>query len=311
MSKHISGKHWSFSVFVLNPNFLPVFGTGILGGKMLDKLIISKNGDHGNTKFRNLLVSTTVLVTSFLMFALVFSLFSQNFAMGQDDLNITTLIAPPSIPKSVPPKPEPIKDKQEKTEKNVPKIITRKFNIQRMEEPPVKIPDKISTRPSKFRERPKNGDYLVGKPDAGNDQLPRISRTKRCTENCVDIKDIGAKTSVKTKVEKTPIPIPKPPLIKKRTQKPKSGGVLNGEATYLAQPPYPSAAIAVRASGRVVVEVIINEQGRVIFARAKSGHQRLRNVAVKAARKSKFSPTTLSKNPVKVKGLIVYNFKRQ
>jgi TonB family protein len=87
-----------------------------------------------------------------------------------------------------------------------------------------------------------------------------------------------------------------------------SGGVLNGKATNLVKPPYPPAAKAVRASGAVNVQVTVDEKGDVISASAVSGHPLLRAAAVTAARSSKFSPTLLSGKPVKVTGVIVYNF---
>jgi TonB family protein len=87
-----------------------------------------------------------------------------------------------------------------------------------------------------------------------------------------------------------------------------SGGVLNGKATNLVQPTYPSAAKAVRASGAVNVQVTIDEKGNVVSASAVSGHPLLRASAVAAARESKFPPTLLSGKAVKVVGVIVYNF---
>lgn len=87
-----------------------------------------------------------------------------------------------------------------------------------------------------------------------------------------------------------------------------SGGVLNGKATYLAKPAYPAIAKSVRASGSVQVQVTIDESGNVISASAVSGHPLLRGSAVSAARASKFNPTKLSGQPVKVTGVIVYNF---
>jgi TonB family protein len=87
-----------------------------------------------------------------------------------------------------------------------------------------------------------------------------------------------------------------------------SGGVLNSKATTLVAPKYPEAARAVKASGAVNVQVIIDEQGNVISASAVSGHPLLRAAAENAARASKFSPTTLQNIAVKVTGVIVYNF---
>ncbi len=108
----------------------------------------------------------------------------------------------------------------------------------------------------------------------------------------------------------TPIETPEPDPTR-RTPKVVSGGVMNGKATNLVKPPYPPAARAVRASGVVQVQVLIDENGNVISASAMSGHALLRASAESAARASKFSPTMLSGQRVKVMGVIVYNFTAQ
>ena len=91
--------------------------------------------------------------------------------------------------------------------------------------------------------------------------------------------------------------------------KPVSAGVLNGKAISKPAPPYPPAAKAVKASGTVVVQVEVDEGGRVTTARAVSGHPLLRAAAEAAARQARFSPTLLSGKPVKVSGVITYEFK--
>ncbi len=90
--------------------------------------------------------------------------------------------------------------------------------------------------------------------------------------------------------------------------KPVSGGVLNGSALNLPSPQYPDAARRMRVSGTVVVEVVIDEYGKVISARASSGPFGLREAAVQAAERARFSPTKLSGQPVKVSGVINYKF---
>lgn len=90
-----------------------------------------------------------------------------------------------------------------------------------------------------------------------------------------------------------------------------SGGVLNGKAISLPQPPYPPAARAVKASGAVSVQVTVDEDGNVESASAMSGHPLLRAAAVQAARQAKFRPTLLSGQPVKVTGVVTYNFSLQ
>lgn len=92
------------------------------------------------------------------------------------------------------------------------------------------------------------------------------------------------------------------------TRKPIIGGVLNGKALALPKPAYPPIARAAHASGPVVVQVLIDEEGNVVEARAVSGHPLLQAVSVAAAREAKFSPTRLEGEPVKVAGVIQYNF---
>jgi protein TonB len=64
----------------------------------------------------------------------------------------------------------------------------------------------------------------------------------------------------------------------------------------------------VHASGTVTVQVTIDESGNVVAAQAVSGHPLLQAAAVAAARQAKFSPTLLSGKPVKVTGVLTYNF---
>ena len=85
-------------------------------------------------------------------------------------------------------------------------------------------------------------------------------------------------------------------------------GVVNGQATSLPKPNYPPAALAANLQGSVSVQVLIDEAGRVISAKAVNGNGMLKSAAEQAARNARFSPTLLSKVPVKVTGFIVYNF---
>lgn len=85
-------------------------------------------------------------------------------------------------------------------------------------------------------------------------------------------------------------------------------GVVNGNALNLPKPAYPAAAMAVRAEGAINVQVLIDEEGKVVSAQAVSGHPLLRAASEQAALGAKFKPTLLSGQPVKVNGIIVYNF---
>ena len=87
-----------------------------------------------------------------------------------------------------------------------------------------------------------------------------------------------------------------------------TGGVLNGKALELPQPAYPRLARAAHIAGTVTVQVLIDEQGNVTSAHAIDGHPLLQPVCVAAAQQAKFSPTLLEGEPVKVTGVIQYNF---
>src|ERR1044072_1691144 len=67
-------------------------------------------------------------------------------------------------------------------------------------------------------------------------------------------------------------------------------GFERGRAIKLAKPSYSSLARAAHVSGSVVVEVILDVDGKVIAAVAVSGHPLLQAGSVKAARDSEFTP---------------------
>lgn len=101
---------------------------------------------------------------------------------------------------------------------------------------------------------------------------------------------------------------PPPPPTARSILKPVSGGVLNGAAVSLPSPSYPETAKRLRMSGVVSVEVVVDEIGKVISARAINGPSALREAAVQAALRARFTPTKLSGQPVKVTGSIDYKF---
>jgi protein TonB len=93
--------------------------------------------------------------------------------------------------------------------------------------------------------------------------------------------------------------------------KPISGGILNGKAVSLPAPAYPDAAKRMRLTGTVEIEVVIDTNGKVISAKAVKGPSLLMGAAEQAARLARFTPTLLSGQPVRVSGIITYNFSLQ
>ena len=94
-------------------------------------------------------------------------------------------------------------------------------------------------------------------------------------------------------------------------QRPKiTGAVFKGKAISLPKPIYPADARRLRIAGSVNVKVLIDENGMVVSAEAVSGPENpsLRQAAEAAAMQATFLPTLLSGQPVKVTGVITYNF---
>lgn len=83
---------------------------------------------------------------------------------------------------------------------------------------------------------------------------------------------------------------------------------LNGSAIILTSPIYPAAARKMKIFDTVIVNVLIETDGTVFSAEAVEGHPLLRSVAQAAACTSLFRPTLLNSQPVKVEGVIRYNF---
>ena len=97
-------------------------------------------------------------------------------------------------------------------------------------------------------------------------------------------------------------------LLHKRPPDSVLGPVLQGKAVYRAEPVYPYAAKHERVYGTVIVEVIVDETGKVITSRPLCGPDLLVPASVEAAKNWRFTPTTLSGKPVKVIGTITFNF---
>lgn len=130
----------------------------------------------------------------------------------------------------------------------------------------------------------------------------------------VDPRVAGSEGTTDTPAEAKPPGEPRPAdgaAANGQGRRPISGGILNGKAISMPPPIYPAEARAARVSGAVNVQIIIDEYGGVMTARAVSGHPLLQPAAVTAALQARFSPTFLMGEPVKVTGVLVYNFVAQ
>jgi TonB family protein len=157
-----------------------------------------------------------------------------------------------------------------------------------------------STLEVEVQGRPDRIELLEPTPDIG--RQPTSSED----DNANDDTDVSAAPGGDAEDEEPPPP--PPPIPPPSGLKVISGGALNGKAVSKPAPVYPPIARAAKASGTVVVQVVVDEEGNVISATAISGHPLLQAAAVAAARQAKFTPTKLSGSPVKVTGTLTYNF---
>lgn len=270
---------------------------------MFDKLVESSSTGADLKPRRRIFVASFFFVAVLFVTAVVASIYAADFDLGTDNFDIAQLLSP--IVRTEPlPEIEPERtERNQSTQQSTNSELTRQVLMASTDNPNL-VPDKISTDINPYASiQPRDyGRVRV----TGVDSEPGIPVGNQTGTDRGSAVGPGAGASEEPVTKEPP---PAPPKV----EKPKpivSDGVVNGKATYLPKPLYSAAAIAMRAQGKVDVQVTIDETGKVISARAVSGNPLLRVEAEKAAWKAKFTPTYLSKVPVKVTGVIVYNFTR-
>jgi protein TonB len=258
---------------------------------MFDNLVESGSHSADVRRKGSFLLVTLAVYGVLIVAGLVAGILMAPAYIDQQTLELTALIAPVPVPQQVK-KDEP---KPEKVEINK-NVDVRKELIAAVDRPDL-VPKEIGKKASDIPPVRNNVVTMVG---SGNSNAVAPIAPGNGT---------GSIISGPAKVEIKDEPPPPPP--KPTPHAPVSGGVLNGKAIHLVQPPYPPIARSAHASGQVVVQVLIDENGNVVAAHATSGHPLLQAAAVNAARSSKFTPTKLSGQPVKVNGVIIYNFVAQ
>lgn len=271
---------------------------------MFEQLVES---EPEGAEFRNrksyFMVSSVVVGILFLT-AVVISIYAADFGLGSSAFELVEMIAPTEMVAVEPEAPE-TRVQRGTVQEQLP---TRQANMLRMDETPVEIPRDISTTRNAQMARPDVGRFRIGPVDTGDGQ-----GSGREVASSGPLPPGIATAAPEVVRESDRDDPPPPPVIKKDPPRPRplqSLGVINGRASYLPKPVYSAAAVAVHAEGKVDVQVTIDEAGRVISATAVSGNVLLRPAAEQAARNARFTPTLLSNVPVKVTGVIVYNFTR-
>ena len=262
---------------------------------MFDNLVESSSHKKDISRKGSFIVVTALIYGVLMVAFFVAGILWYDAHLAEQELELTTLVAPVPVPQQ---QKQPEQQKQEakptKVEQNVDVRRELIADVAESRVPPKEISAKASDVP------PVRAGVVtrLGSSDTNaNAPMPAGPGS-------------GTVTTAPTKVVIADEPPPPAPTPTPRTA-PISGGVLNGKAISLPKPQYPPIARAAHAAGTVVVQVLIDENGNVVSAKAVSGHPLLQAVAAAAARQAKFSPTKLSGQPVKVSGMIQYNFVAQ
>ena len=262
---------------------------------MFDNLVESSSHKQDLSRKGSFIVVTALIYGVLGLAFFVAGIYLYDAHLAPSDLELTTLVAPVPVPQQQKqPEQQKAEAKPTKTEQNVDVRRELIADVAESRVPPKEISAKASDVPPV---RAGVVTRLGGSDSNATAPMPAGPGS-------------GNITTAPTKVTIAEEPPPPAPTPTPRTA-PISGGVLNGKAISLPKPQYPPIARAAHASGTVVVQVLIDENGNVVSAKAVSGHPLLQAVAVAAARQAKFSPTKLSGQPVKVSGMIQYNFVAQ
>ena len=168
------------------------------------------------------------------------------------------------------------------------------------------------TLPDRPPDAPKNAATAANQGDQGateqtlDPQQPQQNQAKPEGETAPRTEEAPNPSPDQNAASNAPQIQPQTPAQPNQKKGPVNGGVLNGKAIYLPMPEVPAG----EASGVVLVQILVDEQGSVVDARAISGPAHLHAAAVAAARLARFSPTLLMGEPVRVMGTLSYNFVR-
>lgn len=260
---------------------------------MFDNLVeSSSHKDDISRKGSFILVTTVVYIVLGVAF-FVAGIYWYDAHLENQNLDLITLVAPVPVPQQQNQPEQKTEAKPQKVDQNVDVRRELIADVSRTE----LVPKEVSAKASDVPPVRRGVVTQIGSSDS-NAAAPVAAGP-------------GSGTGIVAAPTKVDISEPPPPPAPTPPRAPISGGVLNGKAVSLPKPAYPAIARQAHASGQVVVQVTIDENGNVISARAVSGHPLLQAVAVGAARQAKFSPTKLSGQPVKVTGVITYNFVAQ
>lgn len=264
---------------------------------MFANLIESASHTRDIRRRSSFFFGTLIIYTVLLLVAGVASVYAYKTKLEKQDVEFVTLLPP------VPIEPAPRTLPRQMPTNNEKNYATRR-TLMESNANPTKTPDTISTKSSDVK--PVNPYVPTTLKDYDSDP---ISTTDLPNGSKIGVGEPGNRQIVSDDSLKVESPKREPPKVEKPKQQPINlSNSITGKAIYKFQPPYPSLAKQTHVAGAVTVNIVVDETGKVVSARAASGHPFLAPAAQQAAYQWRFSPTMLNSQPVKVSGVITFNF---
>jgi protein TonB len=260
-----------------------------------------ESGSHAADRARrsSFFIGTLICYSLLLVTTGVASVYTYKAQLDDQNLELVEMISPAPLP-------------AENTHADTPHTANsaRNNNISKRTEliaplaTNIKPPDTISTKPNNVPEMPRWGTVMISDRNSDAD-LPSgptgpagpAGNNAAATQPRVIVAE---GTDIPPPVKATPTPAPKMISL--------PSNIISSKVLSKPVPAYPIIAKQAHIYGVVMVEILIDEQGRVISAQATSGHPLLREAARQAALQARFTPTQLNGQTVKVSGVITYNF---
>ena len=258
--------------------------------------LIESTSHSGEFKRRgSFVLFTTVTYVVLFVIAGVASIYAYDARLEDQNTEIAIMLSPVDLtaPKPAAPSPKAAPPKGADSKQNYAERAVAMATVDRPDIPP----EKVSAQPNAHLPLPSTGLYRI----TGRDFDPGVPGGTTPGTGGTDIGRSMHSIDIGTP---PPAPTPVTPPVPRTISK----GPITGLALSLPKPPYPPLAKQAGADGSVNVQVLIDESGKVVSAKAISGNPLLRVAAQQAAYQARFSPTTLGGQPVKVSGVITYNF---
>ena len=261
--------------------------------------LIESDSHRKEFKRRSSFFLATVAAYALILFAAgIASIYAYDAHLEAQNTDITLLswVPPVTRPQEVRPRnTEPIRRSARSNapvDRNI-RVSERTVALAQTNDP-TRVPDDVGTKASPIP--PVTGSVVLTNRNVDPPGLPGNQA------GCATCTGTGPVVSVTDNIP-PPVPVtPKPTTVRQPST------VLISHAISLPQPQYPQLAKQIRAQGSVNIQILVDEQGRVISAQAVNGHPLLLSAAKEAALRARFTPTMLSGQAVKVQGVITYNF---